>query len=963
MADKTTGVLMGSAPAPASRGLYDSRHEHDACGVGFVADLSGSRGHGLVSQALTVLRNLDHRGAKGSDPATGDGAGILTQIPDAFFRAVCEFSLPDPGRYAAGMVFLPGDGADGPARRARAMADIERIAAREGLAVLGWRDVPHDLEFCGESARAVMPYLSQLFVGPAGAGGAENRGTKQAGPADGPEPAVTGIALDRRAYCLRKRVEMETGGYIASLSCATIVYKGMLSAVQLEQFYPDLSDPRFASALALVHSRFSTNTFPSWPLAHPYRFVAHNGEINTVRGNRNWMRAREATLATELIPPDADGRGIERLLPILDESASDSASFDACVELLHLGGRSLPHAVLMMIPEPWENHEEMDPARRAFYRFHASLMEPWDGPALIAFTDGTTIGAVLDRNGLRPGRYWVTGDGLVVLASEVGVLDLDPVTVVRKGRLQPGRIFLADTAAGRIIEDEEVKAELAAEHPYDDWLHAGLLHLDDLPDRRRELPDSEALATQQQLFGYTEEELRVILAPMASSGAEPIGSMGTDTPLAVLSDRPRLIFDYFSQLFAQVTNPPLDSIREDLVTSLASSTGPEHNLFDPGPASCRQVVLPYPVIGDGDLAKIIHINDDGDLPGFAAHVVDGRYLVAGGGAALAERLAQIRAEVSAAITRGAGIIVLSDRGAGMGGGSAGGQAGPPGVPGEAEPGVPGVPGVPGEAEPGARDLAPIPSLLLTGAVHHHLIRDRTRARVGLIVEAGDVRECHHLALLVGYGAAAVCPYLAIQSVEDMVRRGMLDGVTTRKAAANLSKALGKGLLKIMSKMGVSTVASYTGAQIFEATGLGEEVIGACFAGTSSRLGGVGFDQLAAETAARHARAFPPHGTKPAHRRLETGGKYQWRREGEPHLFSPEAVFKLQHATRSRRQEIFAEYTRLVDDQAARLMTLRGLLRIRGIDAPDSNHSRPADPTGPADPAGPAGRAGSEASSI
>ena len=954
---------MGSAPAPASRGLYDSRHEHDACGVGFVADLSGSRGHGLVSQALTVLRNLDHRGAKGSDPATGDGAGILTQIPDAFFRAVCEFSLPDPGRYAAGMVFLPGDGTDGPACRARAMADIERIAAREGLAVLGWRDVPHDLEFCGESARAVMPYLSQLFVGPAGAGGAENRGTKQAGPADGPDAAVTGIALDRRAYCLRKRVEMETGGYIASLSCATIVYKGMLSAVQLEQFYPDLSDPRFASALALVHSRFSTNTFPSWPLAHPYRFVAHNGEINTVRGNRNWMRAREAALATDLIPADADGRRIERLLPILDESASDSASFDACVELLHLGGRSLPHAVLMMIPEPWENHEEMDPARRAFYRFHASLMEPWDGPALIAFTDGTTIGAVLDRNGLRPGRYWVTGDGLVVLASEVGVLDLDPVTVVRKGRLQPGRIFLADTAAGRIIEDEEVKAELAAEHPYDDWLHAGLLHLDDLPDRRRELPDSEALATQQQLFGYTEEELRVILAPMASSGAEPIGSMGTDTPLAVLSDRPRLIFDYFSQLFAQVTNPPLDSIREDLVTSLASSTGPEHNLFDPGPASCRQVVLPYPVIGDGDLAKIIHINDDGDLPGFAAHVVDGRYLVAGGGAALAERLAQIRAEVSAAITRGAGIIVLSDRGAGMGGGSAGGQAGPPGVPGEAEPGVPGVPGVPGEAEPGARDLAPIPSLLLTGAVHHHLIRDRTRARVGLIVEAGDARECHHLALLIGYGAAAVCPYLAIQSVEDMARRGMLDGVTTRKAAANLSKALGKGLLKIMSKMGVSTVASYTGAQIFEATGLGEEVIGACFAGTSSRLGGVGFDQLAAETAARHARAFPPHGTKPAHRRLETGGEYQWRREGEPHLFSPEAVFKLQHATRSRRQEIFAEYTRLVDDQAARLMTLRGLLRIRGIDAPDSNHSRPADPTGPADPAGPAGRAGSEASSI
>jgi glutamate synthase (NADPH) large chain len=909
MADETTGVLMASAPILATQGLYDSHYEHDACGVGFVADLSGNRGHGLVAQALTVLRSLDHRGAKGSDPDTGDGAGIITQIPDAFFRAVCGFALPEPGCYAAGMAFLPGeadgdggagDGADGGERRALAMAAIERIAAREGLAVLGWRDVPYDREFCGAGARAVMPYLAQLFVAAAG-----------------PAGAVTGMDLDRRAFCLRKRAEQETGTYIASLSSATIVYKGMLAALQLEHFYPDLSDPRYVSALALVHSRFSTNTFPSWPLAHPYRFVAHNGEINTVRGNRNWMRAREAILATDLIGPDADGRGIERLLPILDESASDSASFDACLELLHLGGRSLPHAVLMMIPEPWENHAEMDPARRAFYRFHASLMEPWDGPALIAFTDGTTIGAVLDRNGLRPGRYWVTGDGLVILASEVGVLDIDPATVVRKGRLQPGRIFLADTAAGRIIEDEEVKAELAAEHPYDDWLHAGLLHLDDLPDRHRELPGSEELATQQQLFGYTEEELRVLLAPMARSGSEPIGSMGTDTPLAVLSDRPRLIFDYFSQLFAQVTNPPLDAIREELVTSLASSTGPEHNLFDPGPASCRQVALPYPVISDSDLAKIIHINDDGDLPGFAVHVVDGRYRAAGGGAALRERLAQIRAEVSAAVAGGACLIVLSDRGTGMGGGAAAGPAGP------------------SHAFFGpdltARDLAPIPSLLLTGAVHHHLIRDCLRAKAGLIVEAGDVRECHHLALIIGYGAAAVCPYLAIESVEDMVRRGQLEGLAPRKAAANLSKALGKGLLKIMSKMGVSTVASYTGAQIFEATGLGDEVIRDCFAGTSSRLGGIGFDQLAAETAARHARAFPAHGIRPPHRRLETGGEYQWRREGEPHLFSPEAVFKLQHATRSRRQDIFAEYTRLVDEQAARLMTLRGLLRISGID--------------------------------
>ncbi len=863
---------MAPAATPAPRGLYDARYEHDACGVGFVADLPGRRSHEIVTQALTVLRNLDHRGAKGSDPDTGDGAGILTQIPDELFREACGFRLPEPGGYAAGMVFLPA----GTAQRAAVTAEVERIAALEGLTVLGWRDVPHDPRQCGSGSRAVLPHLAQLFVASTG-------GERE-------------LALDRRAFCLRKRAEHEAGAYFVSLSSATIVYKGMLTALQLERFYPDLSDPRCASALALVHSRFSTNTFPSWPLAHPYRYIAHNGEINTIRGNRNWMQAREALLNSDLIGRDADGRGLERLLPILDESASDSASFDACLELLHMGGRSLPHAVLMMIPEPWENHEQMDPALRAFYRFHSTLMEPWDGPALIAFTDGTMIGAVLDRNGLRPGRYWVTSDGLVVLASEVGVLDLDPATVVRKGRLQPGRIFLADTSAGRIIEDQEVKSALATEHPYEDWLHAGLLHLHGLPDRENVVRHrGQALVTRQQLFGYTEEELRVLLAPMARTGSEALGSMGHDTPVAALSDRPRLIFDYFTQLFAQVTNPPLDAIREELVTSLASTTGPEHDLFHPGPASCRQIVVPYPVISDRDLAKITHVNDDGDLPGFAAHVVDGRYRVAGGGAALRGRLDEIRAEVSGAIARGARIIVLSDRG-----------------------------------DPDA-SFAPIPSLLLTGAVHHHLIRERTRTRVGLVVAAGDARECHHVALLIGYGASCVCPYLAIESVEDLARSGALDGITTRQAEANLIKALGKGLLKIMSKMGVSTVASYTGAQIFEAIGIGDEVTGACFAGTSSRLGGAGFDELAAETAARHARAFPARDARPAHRRLETGGEYQWRREGEPHLFSPETVFKLQHATRSRRQEIFAEYTRLVDDQSARLMTLRGLLRIRGID--------------------------------
>jgi glutamate synthase (NADPH) large chain len=884
-----------AAPNPARRpgeGLYDSRFEHDACGVGFVADLSGRRTHRTVAQALTVLRNLDHRGAKGSDPDTGDGAGILTQIPDALFRKVCGFGLPAAGGYAAGLAFLPPDAA----ACARAQAAVAALAAEEGLSVLGWRDVPYDDRFCGAGARATMPRLAQLFVA-----------------ADGGEH---GLALDRRAFCLRKRIEHETGLYLASLSSATIVYKGMLTALQLTPFFPDLSDPAYASALALVHSRFSTNTMPSWPLCHPYRFIAHNGEINTVRGNRNWMRAREAMLASDLFPAAADGRGIERVLPILTEAASDSASFDECLELLYLGGRSLPHAVLMMIPEPWQNHEEMDAARRAFYRFHAALMEPWDGPACVAFTDGTVVGAVLDRNGLRPGRYWVTQDGLVILASEVGVLDLDPATVVRKGRLRPGRIFLADTGSHRLLEDTDVKAALAAEHPYTEWLHAGQLHLVDLPDRDRDLPPSEELITRQRASGYTEEELRLLLGPMATAGAEPIGSMGTDTPVAVLSDRPRLLFDYFTQLFAQVTNPPLDAIREELVTSLEMSTGGEQNLLDPGPASCRQVVLPYPVISDNDLAKIIHINDDGNLPGFAAHVIDGRDPAAGGGAALRDRLAEIRAEASAAIAGGARILVLSDR------------------------------GTTGPAGPLDPSLAPIPSLLLTGAVHHHLIRERTRTRVGLVVECADAREAHHIALLIGYGAALVNPYLALETVQDMVRRGVLPNLSARKAAANLIKALGKGLLKIMSKMGVSTVASYHGAQIFEAIGLGAEVVDSCFTGTTSRLGGAGFDVLAAEVARRHARAFGPAGAGLAYQRLETGGEYQWRRDGEAHLFNPETVFKLQHATRTRRYEIFKEYTRLVDDSSARLMTLRGLLRLRGVDVAGERPPVPIDEVEP-----------------
>jgi glutamate synthase (NADPH/NADH) large chain len=889
-----------------TNGLYDSQFEHDACGVGLVADLSARGGHDVVASALRVLCNLEHRGAAGADPDTGDGAGILTQIPDAFFRAVSGFDLPEPGAYAAGLAFLPLDAAE----RLRVTSAIATLAEDEGLVVIGWRDVPVSPDACGAGAREVLPHLAQLFV--AGVSGER------------------GLELDRLAFCLRKRAEHGEGAYFASLSSRTIVYKGMLAAPQVEPFFPDLSDARYASSLALVHSRFSTNTFPSWPRSHPFRFVAHNGEINTVMGNRNWMRAREAMLASPLIPDSKSGLGIERLFPVISPGGADSQSFDECLELLHLAGRSLPHALLMMIPEPWENHEEMDPKRRAFYQFHSTLMEPWDGPALIAFTDGSVIGAVLDRNGLRPGRYWVTSDGLVVLASEVGVLDIEPSRVIRRGRLQPGRIFLADTACGRIVEDEEVKAELAAQHPYEDWLHAGLVHLAELPERVREVPTAADLLTLQRGYGYTEEELRVILAPMARTGAEPIGSMGTDTPIATLSDKPRLVFDYFTQLFAQVTNPPLDAIREELVTSLSLTTGPEGNLLEPSPASCRQVTLPFPVIGEQDLAKIVHINDDGNLPGLAAHVVDGRFAPEGdasgnpappgsapernsapasSGDALRARIAEICADVDDAIAGGARLIILSDR-----------------------------------ALARLDGKIPIPSLVLTGAVHHHLIREKTRTRVGLIVESGDARECHHIALLTGYGAAAVCPYLAIETVRDLAARGELGtgkavtpdkALTPDKAEANLIKALGKGVLKIMSKMGVSTIASYAGAQIFEAIGLGDEVIATCFAGTSSRLGGVGFDVIAEEAVRRAMVARAGMGGEGAgglaHRRLETGGEYQWRREGEPHLFSPDAVFKLQHATRGRRYEIFKEYTSLIDDQAAKLKTLRGLLRIRGID--------------------------------
>ncbi|MDT7537404.1 MAG: glutamate synthase large chain, partial [Actinomycetota bacterium] len=824
----------------------------------------------IVEQGLTALRNMEHRGASGSEPDSGDGAGILVQVPDAFLRAVLAetagISLPEPGMYAVGTAFLPAD----PAAQAEAQDAIDKIAAEEGLRTLAWRDLRVDPEGAGvgATARSVMPVFRQLFLGAA-------------------TDDLTAYALERRAYVTRKRAEHETSTYFASLSARTVVYKGMLTTGQLEPFFPDLSDERFASALCLVHSRFSTNTFPSWPLAHPYRYIAHNGEINTVRGNRNWMRAREALLRGPYELPD----DLTRLFPICTPGASDSASFDEVLELLHMAGRSLPHAVLMMVPEAWENAADMDPAKRDFYAFHSALMEPWDGPACVTFTDGTLIGAVLDRNGLRPSRWWETVDGRVVLASEVGVLDIPADQVVRKGRLQPGKMFLVDTAKGAIVDDEDIKAELAAEHPYGDWLHSGLMQLPDLPDREHVVYTHESVLRRQQTFGYTEEELRILLTPMAKAGLEPFGSMGTDTPVAVLSERPRLLFDYFSQLFAQVTNPPLDAIREELVTSLAGTIGPEQNLLTPSPASCRQVVLPFPVIDNDELAKITHINEDGDLPGFSAVTVHGLYPVAGGGEALRDALDRVRREVSTAIAAGARIIVLSDRDS-------------------------------------TAHMAPIPSLLLTSAVHHHLIREKTRTRVGLVLEAGDAREVHHIALLIGYGAAAVNPYLAFETIEDLIAAGAITDIEPQKAIRNYIKALGKGVLKVMSKMGISTIASYTGAQVFEALGLAQDLVDEYFTGTTSRLGGIGLDVIAEEVAARHAKAYPDNPTERAHRKLEIGGEYQWRREGEIHLFNPETVFTLQHSTRTQKYDVFKQYTSKVDELSARAGTLRGLFAFK-----------------------------------
>jgi glutamate synthase (NADPH) large chain len=853
---------------PQPQGLYDPRFEHDACGVAFVADLRGRKSHQIIVDALNALRCLQHRGATNAEPNTGDGAGITIQIPDAFFRSVIA-DLPPAGAYATGMAFLPPE----PGLCDKARSAIESVLTEEGLELVAWRTVPTDPATLGAQSRAVMPSFEQLVV-------------------TSPE-GLTGIDLDRQVYVARKRIEHEVQAqlgaalYFPSLSSRTFVYKGMLTTPQLAAFYPELLDERMQSGMALVHSRFSTNTFPSWPLAHPYRFVAHNGEINTVMGNRNWMRAREGLLRA------APWSGRESsLFPICTPGASDTASFDEALELLHLGGYSLPHAVLMMIPEAWERHPDIPAPQRAFYDFYSSAMEPWDGPASVTFTDGTIVGAVLDRNGLRPSRYWVTADNRVIMASEVGVLDIDPSQVVRKGRLEPGKMFLVDTSRGRIVDDAEIMAQLAAEHPYGQWL-AERRHLTDLPPASGGAASllarsEQELQPEQAANGYTLEELELLIDPMYLTGKENIGSMGTDTPTAVLSSRPRMLFDYFAQLFAQVTNPPLDAIREQLVTSHRVLVGPQANILEPGPDWCRQLELAYPVLSRAELNRVVAADNEGQFPQFSSAVISGLYPVDEGGTGLATALNRVRQDASDAIAGGATILVVSNRGA-------------------------------------TADLAPIPSLLLTGAVHHHLVRERTRTKVGLIVESADAREVHHMALLLGCGANAICPSL----IFDTIRARALNHPQPLQAKAeyNFIKAASDGVIKVMSKMGISTVASYTGAQIFEAIGLSQGLVDEYFTGITSKLGGIGLDELALECELHHRRAFPDRPELLAHRGLELGGEYQWRREGEYHLFNPQTVFKLQHATRTARYDIFKQYTSLVDDQSEQLATLRGLFRF------------------------------------
>jgi glutamate synthase (ferredoxin) len=865
--------MMTTHRRPCPQGLYHPWFEHDACGVGFVVNIKGERSHDIIQKGLQVLQNLTHRGACGCDPLTGDGAGMLIQLPHEFLQQACRplrITLPPPGQYGVGMVFLPRDIRE----RNVCLETFEKIIHEEGQKFLGWRTVPVDESATGPLARSVLPEIRQLFVG-AGRGVADP------------------VTLERKLYVIRKRVERAVresklrdseSFYIPSLSGRTIVYKGLLLPDQIPAFYKDLTDPALSSALALVHQRFSTNTFPSWDRAHPYRFLAHNGEINTLRGNINWMHAREKMFASPLFGDD-----IKKIVPVIDTGTSDSGMFDNALELLLHTGRSLPHAVMMMIPEAWQKHESMSDSKRAFYEYHACLMEPWDGPASIAFTDGTVIGAVLDRNGLRPSRYVVTKDGLVVMASEVGVLDIPPQDIVLKNRLQPGRMFLVDTAQGRIVDDEEIKESMAARKPYRQWLAQHLVQLDGEPEpEQAAMPpdyDPDALLTRQQLFGYTLEDLRILMAPMAINGQEAVGSMGNDTPLAVFSDRPQLLFHYFKQLFAQVTNPPIDPIREELVMSLKSTIGSEQNLFDETPAHCHQLELENPVIHNAQLAQIKAIRN-GKLCATTLPIL---YKVGDGGAGLKAALDELCRQASAAIDKGFTILVLSDRGA-------------------------------------DEERAPIPSLLATAAVHHHLIREGTRTRCGIVVESGEPREVTHFCLLLGYGAGAVNPYLAFETLIDMIRTDQLKDIDEVEAIERYIKAANKGILKVMTKMGISTLQSYRGAQIFEAIGLNRELIDQYFTWTASRIEGIGLDVIAKECGLRHHLAFEVSPSLDGD--LQVGGQYQWRRRGEYHMYNPQTIAKLQHAVRTGNYKMFKEYTALANGYDRHLCTIRGLLKFK-----------------------------------
>jgi glutamate synthase domain-containing protein 2/glutamate synthase domain-containing protein 1/glutamate synthase domain-containing protein 3 len=865
---------MHSCHPPPAQGLYEPGQEHDSCGVGLVVHFKGARSHAIVRQALQILINLLHRGGCGCEADTGDGAGIVLQLPDKFFRKVMAVALPAEGEYGVGAVFLPPDAE----HRKSLRALFESIVAEEGQRVLGWRKVPTDDRKVGLSAVAVEPVFEQLFIA-------------RSADLSGPDARVR---FERKLYVIRKRMEHAVDRlelpedvrrffYVCSLSCNTLIYKGMLNADQIDAMFPDLSDTDVESALAVVHQRFSTNTFPSWSLAHPYRYISHNGEINTLRGNINWMRAREG-----LLESDVFGEDLKKILPVIREGGSDSATFDNVLEFLVMGGRSLAHAILMMIPEPWSRDETMSPELRAFYEYHSSLMEPWDGPASIAFTDGKVAGVVLDRNGLRPCRYYVTKDDLVIMSSEVGVLDIPPEDVLLKERVHPGRIFLVDTVRGRIMADEEVKAEIAREHPYGEWLALHLKDIEELaPAPDLPSPDHDNVLRRQHAFGYTQEDLRILLAPMALNGEEPLGSMGNDTTLAVLSDRPRLLYDYFKQLFAQVTNPPLDAIREEIITSMESTIGPERNLLKPEPESCQQIKIRYPIIDNDQVAKLRHL--DTYSHEFRSITLPMLYDPSEGGGALERALDKLRLRATAAVEAGYNILILSDRGV-------------------------------------DRWHAAIPSLLATAGVHHHLVREGTRTRCALVVESGDAREVHHVALLIGYGAGAVNPYLAFETLDDMIRQGLLTQIDHAYAVRNYIKALNKGVLKVMSKMGISTLQSYCGAQIFEAIGLDKDFVDRYFTWTASRIGGVGIDIIAHEVQLRHAAAFPERQVRTGE--LDAGGEYQWRRDGEYHLFNPETVYKLQHATRTAQYSIFKEYTQLVDQQNERRAALRGLFELK-----------------------------------